>query len=81
VSRLPLAETLTDVLAGVLPAAAPGAPVRITSLVVDLPLEVMLARGDGAPELLANLPRWRWTTDFDARPGRLWASFHVEAAP
>lgn len=73
-TRIPLADTLTDVLGAVLPSAELAAPVRVTSVSFDLPLEVSLA----GPELLANLPRWRWTTDFDSRPGRLRACFDVE---
>jgi hypothetical protein len=78
--RLPLATTLTDLLGGVVATPDAGA-VRVTRVAFDLPLEVRLQAGEEGPELLANVPRWRWTTDFDARPGRLYASYDLEPLP
>jgi hypothetical protein len=78
--RHPLATTLTDLLSGVAETPARGA-IRVTRVCFDLPLEVHMTRGDDGPVLLANVPRWRWTTDFDSRPGRLYATYDLEPVP
>jgi hypothetical protein len=77
--RLPLATTLADLLGALAATPDPGA-VRVTRVSFDLPLEVRLAGAGDDAVLLANVPRWRWTTDFDSRPGRLYAAFVVERA-
>ena len=67
--RPTLTESLVEILDGIVP---PDPSLRVTSLSLDLPLEVSLAWDeDGAPVLLAGPPRWRWPTVFDSRPGRL----------
>ena len=77
-SRLPLADTLVELLEGLTPG---GGSIRVDRVMFDLPLEVALHGTAEEPELLANLPRWRWPTDFDARPGRLAATFDLGSAP
>ncbi len=74
--RRALADTLIELLESLLPARAEEAGVRVTDVVLDLPLEVRVAGSAADPSFLADAPRWRWTTDFDERPGRLRASFH-----
>jgi hypothetical protein len=69
--RRPLWETLLELVDAVRPAGAGAAGVRVTGLSVDVPLEVTLHRTADGVELLANLPRWRWETDFDQRGGRM----------
>jgi hypothetical protein len=71
--RLSLADTLVELLESLVPADAEGA-LRIRHVALDLPLEVAIGP-DG--ELLGNARRWRWPTDFDERPSRLAASFHM----
>jgi hypothetical protein len=66
--RATLAASLVEILDGLVP---PDPSVRLTGLFLDLPLEVALAWDHAAPVLLAGPPRWRWTTEFDERPGRL----------
>lgn len=65
-----LADMLVEVVSGLQPEGA--APlVRVTSVYLDLPVEVGLRSTAGTLELLAELPRWRWRTDFDGEAGRL----------
>lgn len=72
--RATLADSLVELVDALVP---PEPSLRLTSLTVDLPLEVALGTDNqGTPVLLAGPPRWRWSTDFDALPGRL----HVHLA-
>lgn len=75
--RRPLAETLVEMLDTMGPIRVGAAGLRISSIALDLPLEVLLTGPDDDPVLLANHPRWRWTTDFDERPGRLNALIEI----
>jgi hypothetical protein len=70
--RRPLAVTLVELVEALAPARAATAGVRVTDLRFELPLEVAIAP-DG--ELLGNVRRWRWPTEFDERPSRLAARF------
>jgi hypothetical protein len=71
--RPTLSASLLEILGGLLPLHT---GIRVTGLVLDLPLEVAFkVLPDGAPMILAGPPRWRWTTDFDNRPGRVRISF------
>jgi hypothetical protein len=71
--RPTLSASLLEILGGLLPLDT---GIRVTDLALDLPLEVALGvLPDGAPVILAGPPRWRWTTDFDNRPGRVRVSF------
>jgi hypothetical protein len=74
--RLPLAETLVELLESLVPERAVASGIRVRDVKLDLPLELQLADGG---ELLGNVRRWRWPTDFDERPGRLRVSFHLVA--
>jgi len=69
--RRPFAETLLELLESFQPAddAAVGLGVRAVGL--DLPFDQRLAGTPEEPELLADLPRWRWRTYFDDEPSRL----------
>jgi hypothetical protein len=67
--RPTLSASLLEILNGLLPLDT---AIRVTGLALDLPLEVAFTvLPDGAPVILAGPPRWRWTTDFDSRPGRI----------
>jgi len=72
-SRLPLADTLVSLLESLETDRAAAGGVRLGDVRLALPLELKLAP-DG--ELLGNVRRWRWPTDFDDRPAQLDASFH-----
>jgi hypothetical protein len=68
--RRSLADTLLDVIESVAMPPA-GSPVRVTRVDFDLPLEVEVRGSATAPLFCADLPRWRWTTDFDTSPSRM----------
>ena len=69
--RRPLSATVLELAAGVAGARRHGIALGVRGLRLDLPIEVALARRPDAVELLADLPRWRWTTAFDPLRGRL----------
>jgi hypothetical protein len=73
VPRLPLADTLVGLLESLVPERAAAGGIRLGAVRLSLPLELRL--GDDG-QLLGNVSRWRWTTDFDAPPSQLAASFH-----
>jgi hypothetical protein len=67
--RPTLSASLLEILGALMPLST---GLQVTGLALDLPLEVALAvPPDGPPVILAGPPRWRWTTDFDNRPGRI----------
>lgn len=44
---------------------------RITSLAIDVPIEVRLRRIAGELEFLADVPSWRWQTGMEEPRSRL----------
>lgn len=66
-----LADTLTELMEGILHGAEERAGLNVTSLRLTLPMEVELALCDGEWELHADLPGWRWQTGLEAPRGRL----------
>jgi hypothetical protein len=64
-----LADMLVDMVMSVSPAGGSG--FRVTSVHLDLPVEVRLRQVGDQLEIFADLPRWRWSTDFDDRRSRL----------
>jgi hypothetical protein len=79
-SRRPLADTLVDLAESMAltPAAAHG--LRVRDFELTLPVEVALLRHADELLLSADLPRWRWRSAFDRRPGRV-ALHLVEGTP
>ena len=71
VQRRPLAETLLELLESFQPAEAKVVGIGLRAVALELPFEVRLAGTAEAPELYADLPRWRWRTFFDDEPSRL----------
>jgi hypothetical protein len=61
---------LDDLCDGLL-ASSPAPALRVRELVLDLPVEVALEEGVAGSVLAADVPRWRWRTDFDQRVSRL----------
>lgn len=79
--RRPLWETLVDLAdAASVPGAGPER-LRVTSLAMDLPIEVRLHRTAGEWELLADLPQWRWQTGLEELRSRLTLRWEEGAAP
>jgi hypothetical protein len=66
--RRPLGDTiaeLTDVL-------APDQDLlRLTGILLDLPMEMAMRESNAGLEFVADVPRWRWRTFFDQQPGRM----------
>jgi hypothetical protein len=82
-SRRPLAEMMTDVAAGAADAAANTPLVRVVSVEVTLPVEIVLRRSGTDWELLGDLPRNLTRTAFDVEPARLaivWAAMPATGA-
>ncbi len=67
--RQPLAEMLVDLIGAVSPDCKSG--LRVTSVLLDLPVEIRLLQSGDEFILLADLPRWRWATDFDEVRSRI----------
>ncbi len=71
--RRPLAETMIDLTSAAIPfgQAEPVEALHITSLVIDVPIEVRLRRSAGELEFLADIPSWRWQTGLEEPRSRL----------
>lgn len=78
--KRPLFQTVVDFAEAILP-RADTANLRVSRVSVDTPLELAILREDGELQVLAGPPRWRWTTAFDSRPGRLRLDFAPEESP
>lgn len=79
--RRPLAETLVEIVGALAPEESREGLVRVRGLRLDLPVEVALGRSSGedqAPELLADVPSWRWQTAFDLLVSRLVVDCRLE---
>jgi len=70
VNRRSLSQTLLELLDTLAPTDVAAAGLRVARVDLDLPLEVRLAGTTDRPELLADVPRWRWRTVFDDVPSR-----------
>ena len=71
--RRPLAETLLDLTGAAFESPQDAQQIHITSMSVDIPIEVRLRRSEanGDWELLADMPSWRWQTGLEEERGRL----------
>lgn len=68
-------ETLLELVDAVRPDTEMQGLIHITGLTLDLPVEIGMRRNSRDVVILADLPRWRWKTDFDQQPGRMRVSF------
>lgn len=67
-----LADTLTDIAGSLLELiAAERQIVRATSVEMKLPIDVKLRRSQNALMFCADVPAWRWQTDWDPLLGQL----------
>jgi hypothetical protein len=64
-------ETISEVVEGLTPVASEGVSIRVSAVQLDLPMEIDVVGRDDRAIVRADLPRWRWPTDFDLDPGRL----------
>jgi len=76
----PLSETLADVFDAVLAVRSDQARISARSVELRLPLEVSLDTDGTEPAFIADVPVWRWRTDFDQEPGRLSITWQAEAS-
>lgn len=44
---------------------------RVNSLALDVPVEMLLRRSANEPELLGDVPNWRWQTGWEPPRSRL----------
>ena len=70
-TRRPLWQTLSDVVGGLGVPKIQGAGFRVSGFCLDLPMEVLISGTTDDLQLYADVPRWRWTTDFDQPISRL----------
>ena len=64
-------QTVFDLVDSVQPTQGAESMVNVTQLWLDLPFEVVVQPRPSGPEVLGDLPRWRWRTAFDLAPGRV----------
>ena len=67
----PLGDMLTEVAGSLLSLSADQNIVRATSLELTLPVDVKLGRSKQGLVFCADVPAWRWRTDFDPPFGQL----------
>ena len=67
----PLGDMLTDVAGSLLDLRADQSVVRVTSVELTLPVDVKLNRSDERLIFCADVPAWRWRTDWDPPFGQL----------
>ena len=73
-----MGETLGEIVSGALDLnAAAAARVQVTSLELDLPIDVRLALDGQVPMLVGDVPLFHWRTDFDPPPARLRVTCHA----
>jgi hypothetical protein len=67
----PLNEMLNDVAGSLLSLGAEQGMVRATSVELTLPIDVRLGRSHEGLIFCADVPAWRWRTDWDPPFGQL----------
>ena len=67
----PLGDMLTDVVGSLLELSGGQNIVRATSLELTLPIDVKVNRSKAGIIFCADVPAWRWRTDWDPPFGRL----------
>jgi hypothetical protein len=70
-ARRHFGEVVTELATSLATDHVPPELFRITTLVVELPVEVALVRSGDDIAFVADVPRWRWRSDFDRSPSRL----------
>lgn len=69
--RRPLGDMLGEVFDAVRSTRMLAPAIRATSMELTLPIEIRLEEVEGQLAFVADLPLWRWRTDFDLTPGKL----------
>ncbi len=76
--RRPLGETLAEIAGSAL-GIGESALVKITSIDLDLPIDLRLGEDTAGPVLVGDLPLFRMRTAFDTEPARLTIRFEAQA--
>lgn len=80
--RRPLGETLGEIAGSALGMTGgelrDAGMVRVTSIDLDLPLDLRLGRDADGPVLIGDLPLFRLRTAFDTEPARLTIRFQAK---
>jgi hypothetical protein len=76
--RPELWRSLASLMDALEPPAA--STLRLSSVMLDMPLEIAIGQRDGEMVILGSPPRWRWTTAFDERLARMRVELAPEAA-
>jgi hypothetical protein len=81
--RRPLGETLGEIAGSALGinagAGSGSALVNVTSIDVELPLDLRLGADAAGPILVGDVPLFRMRTAFDTEPSRLTVRFEAQA--
>lgn len=67
----PLGDMLAEVAGSLLSLSAQQTMVRATSVELTLPIDVKLKDSEQGLVFFADVPAWRWRTDFDPPFGQL----------
>ena len=70
-TRRHFGEVITELAASLATDHVPPEFFRVTTLVLDLPVEVALVRSGDDIVFSADVLRWRWRSDFDRTPSRI----------
>ena len=70
-ARRPLGEVIVELSESLATEHVPPSLFRVTTLAVDVPIEVALERSGSDIVFVADAPRWRWRSVFDRTPGRM----------
>jgi hypothetical protein len=77
--RRALSETLIEIVSAIGIASCPhSGGLKVSGFMMDLPMEITVPTRQ-SEVVLADVPRWRWATDFDAPISRLRITARVEA--
>jgi len=69
--RRPFGEVVGGLVDALMVPEMAASGLRVTRLTIDIPVEVALERSGPDLDFIAEIPRWRWRSEFDRVPGRL----------
>jgi hypothetical protein len=72
---------LVEISGGALAAMTEAPGIRARRLDLLLPIEIWVRASGGELQFLADLPIWRWRTDFDQKPSRMHVVFEESESP
>ena len=69
--RRPFGDVVSSLVDALTSPELAAAGLRVTRLAVDVPVEVALERSGSEIDFIAEIPLWRWRSEFDREPGRM----------